>query len=1044
MRRAVLALVQPERRDRVSRDRLELLTALIESPSFDPLYRSDVIKVPGHHPVYSWQCVVAGCEQARNGGVELCNIHNRQWAQARENGVGKAEFVRTVEPLVAAERMDEEACRICPQRPAAHIELRLCRRHETRWYNEQRSAADTDFDRWLADQEQLDGYGHCLVTVCPHLAASPLRLCSGHESRYHRHGRPGGAALPDSWWHRFEQHGRPVPVGCTNESLFRRWCGETTPMPWPGQLNLIGLPRLLGAEIRWSLHAHAARARRTRWDLGWVRTLVNTCRAEGVTSIVDLDLAGCTHFAALVAREMLKELRLVYYTPADAREAGFLETDHFGVRMPDRASHIDLTAVSQRWLRDLLWDYLATLLRSPRCPRSSGPIDGMRRAATELSAFLELDAPGGGHDPSQLQAEHAHRFVADQRHRERDGMDSLVMMGSDGAASTVTTSTRTIVFNGTRKLLRDALESGAADRIGLRREFITAIPTAGGSPLRARRPFPDDVARALADETNLARLAEVYDPHDQGLRDAWEAIVVTGRRVSEILRLRLDCLGRYGQLPMLWHDQTKVGNYDAAIRIPERLHQLLASRQAKTLTCIEARYGQRPTAAQRAAIALFPARYRNPDGTTSLSYQWFHKSFRQWLDQLDLGDIVPHQARHTLATNLLRHGASLTHVRRYLGHISDRMAEHYVHLSHSDLEEVLHQVWVAGPGAVNPGELLSSPITPMTREQSQTLAIDLSRRFTPAEGGFCTFQPVVDGGACPWKLDCHNCDKFVLSGADLLYWRRKREQWTTLAERAPDDATAAYLHHVFEPTARAIDGLEKALAGLGLLDEALAMDLRRPPRLLPPRLEHRVPGCRPGRHTSRRNRRMNASPRTAAANQARHNRTLTSLTRFHDAIARMRRERLPVTAVAVARRANVSRTFLYTNRDARSQLNAARQADAPLPGDLDTSDDMRESTWRERALNAEETLKTALAEILNQRGRIGELMGHIRDLQAEWTHDAIQRVTTENTTLKQRARQLTQDNRVLDERLAAARSTLRFQDRRLADLEAQLADPATR
>ena len=67
-----------------------------------------------------------------------------------------------------------------------------------------------------------------------------------------------------------------------------------------------------------------------------------------------------------------------------------------------------------------------------------------------------------------------------------------------------------------------------------------------------------------------------------------------------------------------------------------------------------------------------------------------------------------------------------------------------------------------------------------------------------------------------------------MSGADLLYWRRKQEQWRSIAEHAPDDATADYLHSVFEPTARAIDGLEKALAGLGLLDEALDMDLRRP------------------------------------------------------------------------------------------------------------------------------------------------------------------------------------------------------------------------
>jgi hypothetical protein len=156
------------------------------------------------------------------------------------------------------------------------------------------------------------------------------------------------------------------------------------------------------------------------------------------------------------------------------------------------------------------------------------------------------------------------------------------------------------------------------------------------------------------------------------------------------------------------------------------------------------------------------------------------------------------------------------------------MAERYVHLAQSDLDSVLEQVWVADPGSASPGELLTGTGDPLTREQAQALAIDLSRRSTPAEGGFCTFQPVVDGGACPWNLNCGNCDKFVLSGADLLYWRRKREQWRLIAEGAPDDATADYLHAYFEPTARAIDGLEKALAGLGLLEDALALDMRKP------------------------------------------------------------------------------------------------------------------------------------------------------------------------------------------------------------------------
>jgi hypothetical protein len=148
----------------------------------------------------------------------------------------------------------------------------------------------------------------------------------------------------------------------------------------------------------------------------------------------------------------------------------------------------------------------------------------------------------------------------------------------------------------------------------------------------------------------------------------------------------------------------------------------------------------------------------------------------------------------------------------------------------------------------------------------------------------------------------------VLSGADLLCRRREREQWRQLAEGATDDATADCLHRSFEPTARAIDGLEKALAGLGLRYEALG------------------------------------------------------------------------------RRAGVSRTFLYSNPEARSAVAAAiADADERRGQALTDLDDQHQATRRERALNA--------------------------------------------------------DNRTLEECLTAARSTLRFQDRRIADLEAQLTEP---
>lgn len=185
-----------------------------------------------------------------------------------------------------------------------------------------------------------------------------------------------------------------------------------------------------------------------------------------------------------------------------------------------------------------------------------------------------------------------------------------------------------------------------------------------------------------------------------------------------------------------------------------------------------------------------------------------------------------------------------------------------------------------------------------------------------------------------------------------------------------------------------------------------------------------------------------ATPQTAAAIAARRARTTQMLERVRSSVQRMRREKTPVTYQAVARRAGVSRTFLYQNPDARALVaQAATQVTGQRVHQQAVQADQQEASWRERALNAEDALKTAHAEIRTQRTRIGELMGQIRDLEAEWTQEAIQRITTENTTLKQRVRQLTQDNRTLEERLRAARSNLRFQDRRLADLEAQLASP---
>jgi hypothetical protein len=95
----------------------------------------------------------------------------------------------------------------------------------------------------------------------------------------------------------------------------------------------------------------------------------------------------------------------------------------------------------------------------------------------------------------------------------------------------------------------------------------------------------------------------------------------------------------------------------------------------------------------------------------------------------------------------------------------------------------------------------------------------------------------------------------------------------------------------------------------------------------------------------------------------------------------MRRERAVISVAAVARRAGVSRTFLYQNADARALVAAATDEHAINAGArADAASQAETAPWRERALNAESELKRAHSEIACQRGRIGELLGRIRDL----------------------------------------------------------------
>lgn len=91
-------------------------------------------------------------------------------------------------------------------------------------------------------------------------------------------------------------------------------------------------------------------------------------------------------------------------------------------------------------------------------------------------------------------------------------------------------------------------------------------------------------------------------------------------------------------------------------------------------------------------------------------------------------------------------------------------------------------------------------------------------------------------------------------------------------------------------------------------------------------------------------------PQTAAALAARRAGARAALQRVHDALARLKREKTPVTIAAVSWRAGVSRTFLYENPQARAAVaDAAAQSGTRAAQNLAARDTEQEASWRERA-----------------------------------------------------------------------------------------------
>jgi site-specific recombinase XerD len=166
----------------------------------------------------------------------------------------------------------------------------------------------------------------------------------------------------------------------------------------------------------------------------------------------------------------------------------------------------------------------------------------------------------------------------------------------------------------------------------------------------------------------------------------------TGMRIGECINLSVDCLRAVG--PDQWAIHVPLGKLKTERWVPvdslvcqlvERLRSMRPPHAPST--------GRLLLSGSR-GIYILPRKLRNAlrDVATAAGIS---------------ARIVPHQMRHTYATEMLRAGVTLAAVMKLLGHKSPHMTLHYLEITQADLQREYHLA------RAHPRHLVPSPPAPL-------------------------------------------------------------------------------------------------------------------------------------------------------------------------------------------------------------------------------------------------------------------------------------------------------------------------------------------
>lgn len=823
----------------------------VVSQHFPSWLLTEPIEFPAHHPTYGWACRVDGCDGVLPATHTrlLCNRHATPFHRAVDS-TSLDEFVRDADPgrtgRVGWALTRRAGCMLCGANREAQ-QHGYCQQHASSLRHARRRGVDET--AWRENQHVLASLDRCVITQCVHDGELHARagtekhpLCRGHYKQWNRWlkavGKPSNTGSWGDWF-------AVVCDGTSVSSVARR-----------GRLSLAKLPLALQREIRYALHRHANDVRRTHWRPTELQKVVDRLADAAVATLSDpavADLANDCRSRTLERRILLAVLfaaRSLAVTEDTAKAAGWFDPIIIGSSPfpgtqggENRRKPWNLTAVSQRWLRDLLWDYLRDEALKPHGKRpAKSTVNNRIAAIVLLSTILRQIRDDNGNNPCLLGNADARAVKETWDLWFRERITLPFWADSSRQPSVMNQHSCFVYMSSIRIVLQHSHERGRTPP-GMDL-FILTLPQYSRPPKTPRpRPLSYRDFQLLVSPDNI-KLLEAADRDDVGVADIWLTQAFQGGRISETLKLRLGCVGLVGTAqPYLWRDISKVNVVDYGMPCYLPVYERLLRRQQKTRAKLRARYAEQLAtldARGRAALEtrwdrempLFPRAMHNPDLVVEISQVGFRNLWIAWFEHLGLKGITTHQTRATLATSLLNNGAPAALVRQLLGHFSPESLAHYANYNNDSMTRHLQQVWTAGPGMDKPGTILLRP-TDLNTDDPTAAAARIDLTMVPVEHGLCRYGPVVGGAHCPFGKNCSDgpngaCEHFVLTGADLAYWERKRDTAYHFAEAAPTDEARDYILSQWHPWEPVLTGLRGALAELGLLEKAESLDLRTP------------------------------------------------------------------------------------------------------------------------------------------------------------------------------------------------------------------------